>query len=80
MNSDSVFITGIDTDELTLLKAVNKIGSKTSWLSAETTIEEINVNQQYFKVEGWLTTFWRDEKFHDALISFKCGNTSPTAI
>eukprot|EP01084_Bolivina_argentea_P263635 446292_1 len=36
---------------------------KKAWLSAETTIEEINVIQQYFQIEGYLTVFWKDDEF-----------------
>ena len=38
---------------------------KEAWLSAETTIEEINVNQHYFVMSGYLTVFWQDLGFKD---------------
>ena len=36
-----------------------------AWLSSETTITEINVNEHYFVIEGFLTVFWKDEHFDE---------------
>ena len=45
-------------------KSYNRvISNKRAWLSAETTIEEIDVNQQYFIIEGYFTVFWQDSQF-----------------
>ena len=41
----------------------NELGKRPAWLSTETTIEEINVNDHYFRVEGYLNVFWKDMKF-----------------
>ena len=44
-------------------KSIDNINTKTAWLSTDIIIDEINVNQQYFKIQGDLFVFWRDKYF-----------------
>eukprot|EP01084_Bolivina_argentea_P044765 82364_1 len=33
---------------------------KDAWLTTEITVEDVNVMEQHFTIEGWLTTFWKE--------------------
>merc|ERR1712176_760706 len=70
-----------DNDDIKYPNTMNPDSSKWSgyddkkegWMSVETTIHEINLSKQYFKLEGWFAIFWRDTNFDkdQQLKSFK---------
>ena len=50
-------------EELFAHRSIDETHERVAWLSAETTIHEINVNERYFSLSGNLSVFWKDPEF-----------------
>ena len=63
VNTDDQNSSPTNSRRITKFPGLHSIDGNPAWLSVESTIEEINVIEQYFRISGCIAVFWQDMLF-----------------